>query len=343
MSAATEPDGPLVQSISLAFRAAIVATILLALAWLASDIRQVPPDTTAVVTLFGRVVGIRSAGLLLALPRPIEAVRLLPGPERQIPLSIERQPPAAGLAGGAGPSRPAPRISPAPPSGAAGSYLTGDGGVVLIDVALTFRIADPAAYMLAEAHVPPALNRLFRAATVGVAARHPLDDFLVVDQGRAAATRATASTALRQEIVAAMNARLAGLGMGVEVTRLDLTASLPSVARGAFEMVLTAGQGADQAIAMARTDATRRLAEADRARDDLLNVARARAAERVTTAHTQTDEILALQARATPDARANLLDQVYRDRMAKLVPTIGQLTAVDPRGDVRLILPGGEK
>jgi hypothetical protein len=183
---------------------------------------------------------------------------------------------------------------------------------------------------------------------VGAAAHRPLDDFLVVTQGRAASIRADASAALRTEIVTAMNARLASLAdqggaLGVEVTRLDLTAALPNAARAAFELVLTAGQQADQTIAMAHTDATRRLQEADRARDDLLNVARARAAERITAAHADTDGILALEGRSASASRADLLDQVYRARIAALLPTIGRLTAVDPRGDVRLILPGGAR
>jgi regulator of protease activity HflC (stomatin/prohibitin superfamily) len=350
-----EPNGPLVQSISIAFRVGVVATLLLALGWLASNVRQVPPDTTAVVSRFGRIVQVRSAGLLLAWPRPIESVRLLPGPDRQLPLIVERQPPALGIDGGARPMTPSPRISPSPQFGTAGSYLTGDGGVVLLDVALTWRITDPAAFMLAETHVSPALNRLLRAAAVSASAHHPLDDFLVVDTegqgGRPAATRATASAALREEIVATMNARLAALGLGVAVTRLDLTAALPPVARGAFERVLTAGQQADQNVAVARTEATRRLQEADRDSDNLLNEARARAAERVTTAQTESDPVLALEARAaggatSPDAagsRANLLDQVYRDRMATIMPTIGHVTAVDPRGSVRLIVPGGDR
>ncbi len=344
MSTTTKPDGPLVQSISIGFKVAVFATVLLALAWLASDIREIPADNTAVVTRFGRIVEVKSAGLLLALPRPIEAVRLLPGPDRQIPLGIEAQTPAPGLEGDGDARRPPPRISPGPQSGAAGSYLTGDGGVVLLNASVFYRITDPAAFMLAETHIGPALNRVFRATAITVAAHHPLDDFLVVDQARAASTRAMASTVLRDEMLTDMNARLAAVGgMGVAVTRIDLTAALPTLARGAFELVLTAGQRAEQEIALARTDATRRQQETDQERDNLLNGARARAAERLTTAHKDTDEIVALQKRIVSGTRANLLDAVYRARIAGLVPTIGKLTVVDPRGDMRLILPGESK
>jgi membrane protease subunit HflC len=308
-----------------------------------------PTDSTAVVTRFGRVVDVRGAGLLLAWPAPIDSVIFLPGPDQQLGLSIAPLPRAAGLdsaytrtqalrdaaaaasqAAGAARSAPPPNAASLP--GAAGNYLTGDGGVVLLDVTLTWRVDDPAAYFLAQNHVEPALDRLFRAAAVHVAAGHALDDFLVVDQNRAAAGRAAATARVRDEILAAINDRLRdaaanGASLGIEITRLDLTASLPAAAKLAFDSVLTATQVADQGLAQARTD------------DRLLNVARASAAERVSAARAHTDEVFALASQVKPENRENLLDEVYRDRIAKIVARIGQVTAVDPRGGPRLILP----
>jgi regulator of protease activity HflC (stomatin/prohibitin superfamily) len=356
-----EPNGPLVQSVGIAFRLSYIATFVLALAWLASNIRQVPSDSTAVVSRFGRIVDVRGAGLLLAWPAPIDSVTFLPGPDQQLGLSIAPLPRAAGLdstytstqalraaaaaaSQAASAARPAPSPNTASLPGAAGSYLTGDGGVVLLDATLTWRVDDPAAYFLAQTHVEPALDRLFRAAAVHVAAGHALDDFLVVDQNRAAAGRAAATARVRDEILAAINDRLRdaatkGASLGIEITRLDLTASLPAAAKLAFDSVLTATQVADQGLAQARTDATRRLQDADRERDRLLNVARASAAERVAAARAHTDEVSALASQVTPENRGNLLDQIYRDRIAKIVAQIGQVTAVDPRGGPRLILP----
>ncbi len=52
---------------------------------------------------FGRIVRSQQAGLLIAWPRPIEQVRLLPGPERQLSQDVPALPPptdkAAALIG----------------------------------------------------------------------------------------------------------------------------------------------------------------------------------------------------------------------------------------------------
>jgi membrane protease subunit HflK len=333
------PGGPLVQSAIVAFRLYVVATVILAMVWLGSNLWQVPADATAVVTRFGRVIDIRSAGLVVALPHPIDQVKLIPGPDRQLSLSIEPLPRASGL--DAGIEQPFARTLAAKLTGAAGSYLTGDGGVVLLDVDLTYRVVDPVAYMLAETHVVPALNRVFRAAAVAVAASMRLDDFLVFDQTRITGHAAT-SARLRETLLAEINKRLrADPAFGMEVTRLDLSATLPAAVRQAFEDVLTATQVTDQWLANARTDATRRLQEADRERDRLLSAAHAHAVERVDAARTHTATVAALAADTAPALRGNLMEQVYRDRIGAVIARAGHVIAVDARGGVRLILPGG--
>ena len=60
-----------------------------------------------------------------------------------------------------------------------------------------------------------------------------------------------------------MNKRLSDLahrhaGLGVEISRIDLSAALRSRAADAYNEVLTSIQGADQRIAEARTDAERK-------------------------------------------------------------------------------------
>lgn len=324
------PNGPLVQAAGIAFSLCVAATLALGAVWLASNIRQVPSGSTAIVQRFGRVVTIQGAGLLLALPAPIDRVELVPGFDQQISLTIS-QPRAAVLK---------------PQSGAAGTYLTGDGGVVLLDASLAYRVVDPVAYLLAQVHVPPALDRIFRAAAVTIAASRRLDDFLVVDQSRAATGRTAGAAALRQALLDTMNQRLRSLdnnGLGIEVTRLDLTAALPASAKQAYDSVLTATQTADERVANARTDAAHQVQQAGRDHDRLIDVARATAAERIATANAHTATANALAAGITPDTRANLLDQIYRTRIATILHQSGQLTAVDPRGGPRVLLPGGKQ
>ncbi|HEX3350042.1 MAG TPA: SPFH domain-containing protein [Acetobacteraceae bacterium] len=336
-------SSPLLQSAGIAYKLVVAGTLALAALWLGSNIRQVPPDATAVVLRFGRVADIRSSGLVLALPHPIDEVVLLPGPDRQLGLSIAPLPRPAGL-DPASAERPALRdaaraAQAAAPktaeAGAAGVYLTADGGAVLLDAELTYQLTDPVAYMLAEPHIAPALNRIFRASAVTIASRSPLDDFLVVDQTRGAA-RPVASARLRAALLAEINRRVrSDAELGVAVARVDLTAALAPAAKAAFDSVLTATQMADQALANARTDATRRAQDADRERDRLLAEARAQAAERIAAARTHADTVLALARNATPD----LPGQLYRERIGAIVAQVGQVLTVDARPGPRLILP----
>src|ERR1700691_5845309 len=76
------PPGPVAQSVAIGFRSIYAAILVLALIWLASNVRQIPPDSQAVVVRFGKIVRTQAAGLLLGWPRPIEQVYLLPGTDR---------------------------------------------------------------------------------------------------------------------------------------------------------------------------------------------------------------------------------------------------------------------
>jgi regulator of protease activity HflC (stomatin/prohibitin superfamily) len=320
-------NGPVVQSLRISFRVLYLATLLLALGWIFSNCRQVPSESQIVVLRFGRVVRVQSAGLLLAWPRPIEQVELLPAPARQNELKVVVR-------------------NPEPPGGA-GTYLTGDGGVVLLGATLTWRVVDPVAYYQSRAHVAPALNRLFAASAVMVAAGRSMDAFLVVRPERAGADPLAQAQrqAVRGDLTREVNRRLhaleaPGASLGIEVTRVDANASLPPAAKPGFDAVLEATQRAEQGLAEARTTATRTLQGADRDHDRILTEAAAAAEERVSDARTHVAAIAALETIDNPAGRAGLLDQLYRDRIALVVNQAGQVTAVDPLGGSRLILPG---
>jgi hypothetical protein len=95
MSGAPSEDpalrGPLARSVRLGFLMLYAMVFVLAAGWLTTNIRQVPPDSRAVVFRFGRVNRVQEAGLLLAWPTPIEQVRLLPAADRQIEYKIPAQ------------------------------------------------------------------------------------------------------------------------------------------------------------------------------------------------------------------------------------------------------------
>ncbi|HTY49102.1 MAG TPA: hypothetical protein VMB48_05375, partial [Steroidobacteraceae bacterium] len=121
------PPGPIAQSVAIGFRAVYIAMGLLALLWLTTNVRQIAPDSQAVVLRFGRIVRTQQAGLLIAWPRPVEQVLLLPGPERQLSQEVTVLPPQSAEASALVTGDESATL----PRGVA-PYLTGDGNVVLL-------------------------------------------------------------------------------------------------------------------------------------------------------------------------------------------------------------------
>ncbi|HTQ36528.1 MAG TPA: SPFH domain-containing protein [Steroidobacteraceae bacterium] len=339
------PPGPISQSVAIGFRAVYVAMALLGVLWLASNFRQIAPDSQAVVLRFGRIVRAQQAGLLVAWPRPIEKVLLLPGPDRQLSQEVAVLPPESAQAGTLVTST---SESGTMPRGVV-SYLTGDGNIVLLDATLIYRISDPLAYTLSQAHVAPALDRLFRAATVRLTAGRNLNDFLAVATNVPAGGNAQAAGTLRGEVRGALldlvNARLreltqSGSPLGIEVQRIDMTAWLPPQAKVAFDAVLIATQAADRGVEVAKTDAEHRTQEANQQRDGLLAAAQATAEELVSGAGVDTARILALEHEETPQTRNSILLREYRAGVSSIMGRVGSETVIDPQGGVRFVLPG---
>jgi regulator of protease activity HflC (stomatin/prohibitin superfamily) len=340
------PPGPIAQSVAIGFRSVYIAAALLLLVWLASNVREIASDSQAVVRRFGKIVRTQPAGLLIAWPRPIEQVQLLPGPERQLSqqvpaLQAPTQQSATLIGPNAGPG------SSLPPD--AEAYLTGDGNAVLLSATLIYRINDPVAYALEQAHVPAALDRLLHASAVQVAAGRNLNDFLVVPDNAQQAGEGRTVDALRAEVrerlLQSVNARLqalaaAGAPLGVDVERIDMTPLLPPEAKSAFDAVLVAAQAADRGVATARTDAERRRQGATQLSEQLLSSAQATAREMVSSATVATAAILPLEHEETPLTRSSLLLNQYRVGVSDIMNRVGAVTLVDPKSGVRFLMPG---
>ncbi len=341
------PPGPIAQSVAIGFRAVYAVTLLLAVVWLFSNIRQISPDTQAVVMRFDRIVGVQNSGLLLAWPRPIETVILLPGPQRQLSQAVGKLPPVGGI------SLPSAQdASTATVPASAAPYITGDGNVVFLDAKLIYHIVDPRAYVLTQDHVAPALDRLFHATAVRVTAGWGLNDFLVAQPNEAGGTGGQTITALRtavrDDMLSGVNDKLQelsgqGVPLGIAVDRIDMTAWLPPEAKVAFDAVLTATQAADQQVAAARTAAELRRQGAEREGDRITSAAEATAAERITTATVDTATIKALISQETSQTRHSLMLRAYTDKITEIMNRAGSVTLVDPNSGARFVLPGKQQ
>jgi regulator of protease activity HflC (stomatin/prohibitin superfamily) len=333
-------DGAWAQATRLAFGFLFVAIGLLSLAWAGSNLRLVPADARAAVLRLGAVVRIAGPGLLLAWPRPFEDIILLPGPDRQIaqpvrrfsdmPLVLTGQPPEF-------------QVSPDARSNAA-FLLTGETALVHLQATLFYRITDPGTFLLAQAHVPAALDRLFAASAVAVCASRALNDILVARPGSGGAEAAASRDAFRADLVREANRRLAalaaqGAGLGVRIDRVDVAVALPGGAKSAFDRILAATQTADAAVAEARTEAARITLAATQQRERILAEAAAAAAERRAEATAAAAPVLALAGQMQGGAGAAQSRALYFKRAGSLLRRAQAVDAVDPHG-AGLLLPG---
>ncbi len=333
--------GPWGQSIALSFRFLFLAAALIAVGWLVSNFHQIPPDSQAVVMRFGSVARIRGSGLLLAWPRPIEQVVVLPAAARQLQLPIRRyEENQDGSVGQGFETSLDPRLN-------SGFLLTGDSGVVHLEARVFYQINDPLAYMIAADHIEPALERLFLASAVALMAGRDMDSVLVARPEVASeASESTRRERLRADLMNAVNRRLAdlarqGASLGINVSRVDLVPSIPAGAKQAFETVLIVTQDAEARAAVARTSAEITSQQANRNKDRIAANATAAAEEAITNAKAETASIEALAQQSHDMSRGMQLTRVYYDRVGAILKKAQRVDVVDRSGAVRTIVPGG--
>jgi regulator of protease activity HflC (stomatin/prohibitin superfamily) len=341
-------NSPWLQASRLAFLGLYVVTLLAALGWAVSNVRQIDPQNRAVVFRFGELDRVQNAGLLMAWPQPFEQVVLLPSADRVIERHVEtllRSPTALAA------DKVTSFATPMSDALAGSGYLlTGDAGVVQLDVTAYYRVTDPREFVLQGEHVLPALDRLVNRSAVSLTAARDLDTILVARPELVGSDSQSAERRerLRGDLVQGINKRLddlakTGVGLGVEVVRVDVQSSLPAAAVNAFNAVLTASQQADQAVANARTDAEKVSQTANQQSDRTLQVAHAQASERLAKAQTDTAAVTGLAQSIQNKSDPGLLLRIYRERVPAILKQAGSVTTVDPDDDSRLIIQGADK
>lgn len=332
------PDGPWLQTGRIGFLALYVVTLMAAVGWLFENVRQVGPESRAVVLRLGAEDRIQNAGLLLAWPQPFEQVVILPSAgritERRVEVLLRSE-----LA------RKSDKDGTLASDATAGSgyLLTGDAGAVQLDVRVFYTVTGPYAFARQGQHVEPALDRLVERNAVQICASRDMDAILVArpelvgGDARLAELRAQLRGDLQQGINNSLaHLRAAGADLGIKVVRVDIQSSLPWSAVGAFNAVLTASQQAEQAVAKARNDAARQLQQATQAADRTVQVAQAEARERLSQAQAGTATIVGLTHQQDPQ----LLERLYRERVPAILARAGSVTTVDNDDAGHMILQG---
>jgi regulator of protease activity HflC (stomatin/prohibitin superfamily) len=135
----------------------------------------------------------------------------------------------------------------------------------------------------------------------------------------------------------------AGAGLGIELKRVDLIATLHPDTVDAFDSVLTASQEVLQEIANARTDSEKTLQTANEDADRTVEIAHANASERLAKAQADTADVLQLSEAIKGGLDAGLLPRMYRERITAILAKTSFLTMVDPRDDAHLLIQGAEQ
>lgn len=341
MTPAPQKRTPWGQSYRIAFFTLYGAAIIAACAWLFSSIHQVAPDSRAIVFRFGKPVRVENAGLLFAWPHPIERVELVPGAERILErdvLALQRE-------------RQLEQINSwdrdADAGAGAGYLLTGDAGVVQLNVRVFWRVSDPVRFALQRPHIEPLIDRLTERAAAVVCVGRDLDSILVTRPETLQSDRHAAQERiqLRSDFRQAMAQSLVQLAdggndPGIRIERVDITSSLPLNAVAAFNAVLAAGQQAEQAVASARTAAALRTQQAQQQADRILQQAEASSQETLAKANVDTRTIVQLAEARREGADGGLLQRLWRDKITRILALAGQVITVAPGDDSRLILQG---
>lgn len=339
MTASTQLDarelGAWGQAVALSFRFLWFCGVVISLGWLGSNIRQVPADSQAVVVRLGKVARVHGSGLVVALPRPIEEVELIPAAARQMQLGIARYV--------SGPQDPANSTMGFDLSNKvrlnAGFLLTGDLSVIHLEARLYYQISDPEAYLVSAAHVQVALQRLFMASAIQTMGQRDLDEILVARPEQAAGDKQRLDRErLAADLANSINRRLkvlveGGGALGVMVSRVDLGPSIPRGAHTAFDSVLGVTQESEQTIAAARTNKELVLQKAESERDRITTDATAKAQEAVSRATVATASIAALGQGREDMSYGMQAARLYYDRVGSILKKAGKVVIVSSDGN----------
>jgi membrane protease subunit HflK len=210
--------------------AATIAGGLVAL-WVLSGLYVVQPSEEAVVTTFGAYSRSEGPGLRYHLPFPIERA------EKVAVTALNR------IDVGATGDAEAPQES---------LMLTGDENIVDLDFSVTWRVADPRAYLFATRNPDEAVKAVAESAMREVVGKTSLQQILTRGRGQVQIQAAE----LMQRI-------LDSWGAGVTVNEVQIrSANPPQDVVAAFRDLANAGQDADSAVNQANAYRNQRVNEA---------------------------------------------------------------------------------
>ena len=203
----------------------------IALLWLASGIYQVASNEVGIVTTFGAYSGRTNPGLNYHLPAPFQSVE-------KVPFTTLNKTEVGGTPVADAPSE--------------GLMLTGDEQIIDLDFTVTWRVADPAAFLFAIRDPRESVKAAAESAMREVVGKTSLQP--IVSTGRGQVQRETAEL---------LQKTLESWGAGITVVEVQISrANPPREVVAAFRDVQSAEQDAESAVNEANTYKNRVVNEA---------------------------------------------------------------------------------
>ncbi|MEM6455906.1 MAG: FtsH protease activity modulator HflK [Acidobacteriota bacterium] len=312
---------PAIEVLGVLLRNAHWPIALLFVAYLFSGVTAVKPDEVALVLRFGQVVGnspgeqIHEAGLLWALPRPIdEVVRVPIGKVHEVEIA-DLWPRADQMQWSAAIGEQGQAIDPE----REGYCLTGDRNIVQVYLLARYSVLDPVAYALLQEDPHALLRNVVQAEVVRATGRESIDAVLSEERkvlGNTVRTRA--------------QARLDAVQAGLELIAVEIADFAPPAAViPAFVEVNTAYIQGYQTFVEAQRYRETALPKAESDRNQMLADARIYATNLMADARGDAQAFEALAAEYQKNPRV-VAERLYIEGIERVFSKAGQRKFVQP-------------
>ena len=245
----------------------IIPAALILLFFVLSCFYTVNETENAVVTTFGKVSGVSSAGLHFKLPYPIQNAQTVDMTTRKLRIGYSGK-----------------EDNPEVKSDEA-SMITGDYNIVSVDFFIEWKVSDPQKYLFNSEAPDSILSFVAQAAARDIIGSSTVDDILT-----------TGKMTIQSNIKALMTERLTGYDIGVQVTDVKIQDAEPPTAEvsAAFKDVETAKQQMETAINEANAYKASVIPKANADADKIIKDAEAYTEERTNEATGQASKFSAI-------------------------------------------------
>lgn len=244
------------------FGTLIVCGIIIA-AGIFSSIYSVSEQEQAVITQFGKVVGVESAGLHFKVPFIQQSIRVNTTTQG-MPIGYRES----------GTNDPIEDASDYEDS----MMITKDFNFVNIDFYLEYKVVNPETFLFSTAEPLDTLRNLTKASIRSTISKYMVDEVMTTAKGK-----------IQAEVKDKLIAEMQKINLGIEVVNISIQDAEPPTAEviQAFKAVETAKQGAETAINNANKYQSEKLPSANADADKILKEAEAYKENRIAEAEGQ--------------------------------------------------------